>query len=614
MCREIFVLLLQVLQLALLPHLGRGHVLPAVDGVDCTAGAKGHSLECAVRTLLPLWREQGLASTARDHSFRDSEPYTDMPESTGVNLRGCSAVGNVCAALTSEEDRTRLGCLQDNVAVLYNARVSLQKVELFRGAVAGAAGNASLGQIPSSSDAGACPLHQSRAVPKLFSLKSYIYNQKTMPRTPPITLHNGSFSEVCPDSDTIKGTLHIQAPWVTGNLFHLMNDNLMGLFALVALDASTAPQWVAQPRALLWAHDSQSIGALPHIQWLLDATQAFYSTTPAPRASAAERESGSHYKHKRCFRRVIWGANHPKLFFEHSLVSLRRMAAQLLREFLRREYQPVLPPAFRATATATTTTATATTTTTNGAVSKVVKSSALTRRVASTGITRPLRIAFYSREKIGGLKKSPKEKKSKGRRLLGDGRIVSALRAAGANVQVHSPGAEYSLQQQLELAFYADVVIGLHGAGLTNALVAPPGVILVELKTAFAYHLDTMVLVADATRGVYAHVDLLDFGMKDIRVDDALIGRVSAALQAADAQHKLAPTNATRLQSVDNAAGAADVFMSVAGSHSIDAHPLGPMQSRIVEECEKLDFSQYWKKVGTNNIRCKARSGKNSMD
>ena len=85
---------------------------------------------------------------------------------------------------------------------------------------------------------------------------------------------------------------------------------------------------------------------------------------------------------------------------------------------------------------------------------------------------------------------------------------MAALRAAGAHVLVHEAGTSATtrsasparaippLQSQLALAVHADVIMGQHGAGLTHALFAAKGAIVLEFKTVYGFELDLFRLVA----------------------------------------------------------------------------------------------------------------------
>ena len=73
------------------------------------------------------------------------------------------------------------------------------------------------------------------------------------------------------------------------------------------------------------------------------------------------------------------------------------------------------------------------------------------------------------------------------------------------------------------------MVIGIHGAGLANTVFCPRNVVLVELKSAYAYTADLFAVIAEGRDGLLAHVDVRDFnrrGPGTMPVDDALVARL----------------------------------------------------------------------------------------
>jgi len=62
------------------------------------------------------------------------------------------------------------------------------------------------------------------------------------------------------------------------------------------------------------------------------------------------------------------------------------------------------------------------------------------------------------------------------------------------------------LQEQITLAFQADVVMGVHGAALAHAVFAPRGVLTLELKTLYGYGSTVFARISDARMGLHAQV------------------------------------------------------------------------------------------------------------
>ena len=77
-------------------------------------------------------------------------------------------------------------------------------------------------------------------------------------------------------------------------------------------------------------------------------------------------------------------------------------------------------------------------------------------------------------------------------------KIISTLNSVGMRALLLSDFSAETMQYQLALATQADVIIGLHGAGLINILFAQNRAILVELKTPYGYKLDLFTLAAEA--------------------------------------------------------------------------------------------------------------------
>ena len=84
---------------------------------------------------------------------------------------------------------------------------------------------------------------------------------------------------------------------------------------------------------------------------------------------------------------------------------------------------------------------------------------------------------------------------------------------------------QVSLSEQLALAVHADVIVGLHGAGLINSVFARQGCITVELKTLYGYGLDLFAVATDARMGTHVQISIKDYFKKGGHrpIDQALI-------------------------------------------------------------------------------------------
>lgn len=80
-------------------------------------------------------------------------------------------------------------------------------------------------------------------------------------------------------------------------------------------------------------------------------------------------------------------------------------------------------------------------------------------------------------------------------------------------------------EEQLALAVHADVVMGLHGAGLVNVIFSRRGSLTVELKTLYGYGLDLFAVATDARVGTHVQINLKKYFVKGGHrpIDDDII-------------------------------------------------------------------------------------------
>jgi len=88
------------------------------------------------------------------------------------------------------------------------------------------------------------------------------------------------------------------------------------------------------------------------------------------------------------------------------------------------------------------------------------------------------------------------------------------------------------MRDQLGYAYHANVIIGLHGAGLINNFYAPRGVITVELKTIYGYELTLFAMSGEARLGSHVEVNIKPYHQwgkpqsKNKPMDAPLIDRI----------------------------------------------------------------------------------------
>lgn len=518
----------------------------------------------------------------------------------------CSTMTTICHIL-SAKDKKRLGCCKpQNVRILYNVRVTQQELALFTGDYQ-ASGNMNTAKSSGADCMDATPSHPLGTLPILSSATRQGNAGFWLPlrrAQAPFPSPRVSNSREC--DRIVEGTLHVMVHNTPSNVFHALNDNVLPFFAQVALDAFTAPEWSRRPRHIWWAHAkaagktpsheqladgnfdrSPGDASVPHMRLLSLAAAHIRLGSSDGRSGGRPAPSSGNDTEARavCYRRVIWGTG-PRLLYNHALVLLRRHAAELLRHFVLRAMSLPFPAAFAAPIEASKATAV-------GAGNPL----------ESCTRGRPLRIVYYQRAGSDS---------GRGRTVTHEIALLQGLRAAGAQVATCCDFGRASLAEQLSMAVHADVMLGLHGAGLVHAVFAPKGVVVMELKTTYGFPLDLFRLAADAAQGVHVHIDVASFGTGAVVASAALGARVVQALGVAcsasgstvqhDAQIRI-PSLPPLIKMQGNAR---DTVQVQVGSHGfIDPRPnntmhiLGPLTDSLAAQCKRSDFNAYWDHVGT---------------
>ena len=128
-----------------------------------------------------------------------------------------------------------------------------------------------------------------------------------------------------------------------------------------------------------------------------------------------------------CFRRVVWGHG-PHLFYLDTMIALRRLASEFIRNFAMQMYEIKVPLEFTKPATE-------------------FKDRQSLIASGSRKEMHPLRVTLYSRGSSG-----------KGRSMKGEDLLASTLRDKGALVVHLSDFGSLSLDQQLSYAIHSDLV------------------------------------------------------------------------------------------------------------------------------------------------------------
>eukprot|EP01034_Spumella_vulgaris_P039843 gene39843-49242_t len=99
-----------------------------------------------------------------------------------------------------------------------------------------------------------------------------------------------------------------------------------------------------------------------------------------------------------------------------------------------------------------------------------------------------------------------------GRSMKNEALIITALNKLGAHATLCCLFKQMTLSEQLNYAYHADVIIGIHGAGLMNAGIARSGVIVVELKTLYGYKTDLFAVVTSSIpNGMHIQINVASY-------------------------------------------------------------------------------------------------------
>lgn len=414
--------------------------------------------------------------------------------------------------------------------------------------------------------------------------------------------NDGNFTQKC--QKYIDGTLHINGRLTSHNNFHALNDNILPLLSLFILDAYLDPSFVYKPRySLINMSSKRNELEVPHMRMMRDIVSGSYTLSQL---------NGT------CFSRIVWGDG-LKIIYNHVAVKLRRQTADLARLLAIKLYSP--PNPFQAPEILSKTRAISAT---NASTLDIGDSDTKTMNEDAShfrGIFdpalqkyRPANIVIYTRGNY-----------TFGRSISGEDRLVRALIAQGgttnsikAVICCNFETTPITLEEQLGYAVYADVVIGLHGAGLTNGIFSRQGVIVIELKTVYGYGLDLFAVVSDARQGIHCQISVVGYQKRDgghRPIDRPLIDRIYQCIRDAmkkssldDALFSNATTDSNKpvVAFVDGFEQRVHRGDSLLGPASIPGYEddfkriLGPSKKDFKSTCSNMVFAKYWRSTNAN--------------
>eukprot|EP01041_Mallomonas_annulata_P000369 gene369-673_t len=287
-----------------------------------------------------------------------------------------------------------------------------------------------------------------------------------------------------------NGTLHVFGRKHLRNIFHILNDHILPIMSQIILDLFIFPEYAELPRMHLNCCNNPPL----LIPYIAPHTELYKLLFEGGEINILKVDNV-------CFRRVAWGTG-VRLHYVDALVTLRRLTSDLARSLVLKAYHhhhhyhhtlpmntPTPPPHPHDPHHQEEQK--------HSSKNGVTLSKSMSLSLVRDG--RPLRIVYMSRGDSG-----------LGRTLKNESVVIDTLTGKGGAIvsTCCDNGAIRSLSAQLKDVMHADVIIGLHGAGLVNAIFAPRGCILVELKTVYGYKSDLFLRTADARNGVYVHLSV----------------------------------------------------------------------------------------------------------
>jgi len=435
-------------------------------------------------------------------------------------LDGQSTQQGVCDMFPATRDRNRAACcLIDDGGILFNVKVGETSKVQERMKVEDSSAIHGIGLFRQPPAASAADTNISKiSFEKQFISKSF----RRIPRIglgsprksafPTFSIVGSRMSEGSCPGGIFKGTLHVTGQKTLHVVYHTVVDNYAPIVSQILMDAHANSRFLHLPRmGVLLPPPSLFFSKFSKVSKHIKLIKQLFSGGMYTSLEAVA---------SMCFERVIWGWGVNSVYYQY-LPAMRRLVGDFARLHLKHFYQPPVPPAFAAT----------------------VFSDSEQAKVQVH--QKKLNIVYFTRGNS-----------SEGRSMAREELIAQAFVSSGwANVHLccdyNKPN---SFQEQLALAYHADVVIGLHGAGLTHALFTRRGSTVVELKTEYAYESVLFNMIADARVGTHAELSVTSYMRRGghLPVDSRLVEAVIHVTQLATQLTATSATNKFMFSKLEN--------------------------------------------------------------
>ena len=473
---------------------------------------------------------------------------SNVIKSSYTNGRLTSSLENICDNAPNKEMRERTACCSSiDTRVLYNAKIENNTIVMFVDKNKKINGNSTTLRIP----------------PILSLLHQQLYTYK-------LRFIRRSNAESAQCKEYFNGTLHIMGEKTTHNLYHAIADNYAPLVSQIVLDSIVDPDYLYLPRVFLRVND-QSLGnynneGISHMKLMQGLASG--GTKMVQQMNSV------------CFRRVVWG-NGPYPFYQNTLLKLRRVIYEFSRSLMKEMYHIEKPAEYNS----------------HGRSLEAMTPINKSVNISGTFLIRdnkPLNIVYYTRGTSG-----------RGRSLKNERLLINALNESGANVIFCCDNFDrVPYVTQISYAYYADVLIGLHGAGLVNGLFMPKYSISIELKTVYGFLSSVFESVNDAREGTHGQIDIKSYfiphGHKP--VDNELVERLLQLLYHAIKFNDHESKNGTK---IINYSRPSNISVGTPHPHDILVgheydpkntnlnHILGPFIRDQLQECQMMLHHEY---------------------
>ena len=206
------------------------------------------------------------------------------------------------------------------------------------------------------------------------------------------------------------------------------------------------------------------------------------------------------------------------------------------------------------------------------------------------------------------------------RTLRNEHLIVEAFKQMGHRAALCCDFRAMSIAAQLAYPFHADVMVGIHGAGLMNALFMKKGGMLVELRSHYGFDTGLFIRVADSRSATYVAMDIRSFapsaahqytidGMKSTALANSILNVTSNLTNPAPSPFTYQQLSVLRKYlpaSINSTSRLTHLILASQPILKEDHHILGPhnIHSITAALCARSNIPHYSQSIGHKKVAC----------